>query len=316
MQVIPILKVRDGSEVKSLYYNANKDVVLIGMSDGRILKMNYLASTAFLTGDRSVFVQAKDGFGNLSGTSWSNIFFGIKDKIMEIASDKSVSRWKSVTKPFSADSPGKIVGTFASPIMWAGEDLCFWKTLEWTQSISNGTSVRVLARVGPTPDALLSSDWKSFSAPDGANSASGSLDDFNNRGAYLQLGAKLETWSSGSSPEIARIAATYETKHAVYFFTTKFVLDKGSNMQNGLITGRMTVPEKTEVKFGIAGTNTADWSQYVAVDLDKTFAMPEDVKSRLKVGIKFVSYSDEAYAVVDEFAVAVGADVDNTINRS
>ena len=85
MQAIPILKVSDGSGIESMYYDADKDVVLIGMSNGKILKMNYFASTAFLTGDRSVFTQAKDGFGNQSGISWSNIFFGIKDKIMEIA---------------------------------------------------------------------------------------------------------------------------------------------------------------------------------------------------------------------------------------
>jgi len=316
MQAIPVLTLRDGTEIESLFYDQGRNAVLIGLSDGRILRMDYAASTGFLTGERSVFVKAADGFGNWSHTSWSNIFFGIKDKIMEIASSKAASRWKTVAKPFSADSSSKMVATFMSPVMWAGEDLSFWKRIGWDQQVLSGTSVKIKARVGETPESLLQEDWTVFSAGIGETAGSESMDGFNGRGSYVQVAAEMETESSGVTPQLSRIAVFYETKHAVYFFTTKFVLDRASNVQMGLITGRMTVPEKTEVKFGIAGSNTADWSEYAVVELDKMFAMSEEARRRFKVGIKFVSYSDTAYAVVDEFAVVLGADVDNQINRS
>jgi hypothetical protein len=316
MQAIPILTLNDGTEIESLFYDQGRNAVLIGLSDGRILKMDYAASTGFLTGERSVFVKAADGFGNWSHTSWSNIFFGIKDKIMEVASSKAVSRWKTVVKPFSADSPSRIVATFLSPVMWAGEDLSFWKRIDWDQQVLAGTSVKIKVRVADTAEALLQKDWTVFSVGTGVPAGSESMDGFNGNGSYLQVGVEMETELSGVTSQMSKIAVLYETKHAVYFFTTKFVLDRDSNTQTGLITGKMTVPEKTEVKFGVAGTNSADWAEYTVVELDKMFAVPEEARRRVKVGVKFVSYSDTAYAVVDEFAVALGADVDNQINRS
>ena len=314
MRSIPILTLKDGTDIESLFYDRSRNAVLIGLSDGRILRMDYAASTGFLTGERSVFVKAADGFGNWSHTSWSDIFFGIKDKIVEVAASKAVSRWKTVVKPFSADSPSKIIASFLSPVMWAGEDLSFWKRIDWNQLVVVGTLVKIKVRVGENPESLMQSDWTVFSAGAGQPAGSESMDGFNGRGSYLQVGAEMETDLAGVTPQLSRIVVFYETKHAVYFFTTKFVLDWASNVQTGLVTGRMTVPEKTEVKFGVSGSNSADWSDYTVVDLDKIFAMPEEARRRLKVGIKFVSYSDTAYAVVDEFAVAVGADVDNQIN--
>ena len=65
MRAIPILQLHDG-DITSLFYDSERDVLLIGVSDGRIIRMRAFASSAYMTGERSILAQAKDGFGNES----------------------------------------------------------------------------------------------------------------------------------------------------------------------------------------------------------------------------------------------------------
>jgi hypothetical protein len=312
MDRIPILKLRGDAEIRSLHYDPSKGVVLVGTSDGRIIAIDSFASTGFLTGARSVSGQFMDGFGNVSDAAWSNITYCLHNKILEVASDRSILDWKSVSKPFSAESAERISGIFTSPVLWGGDDFVRWDNLVWSQALPAGSSVRVGVRVGETPESVLGKGWSYFSG-DGAG-VTRSLDGFNLVGSYMQIQVTMDTEAENVTPMVSSLSVTYETKFAVYFFTVKMVMEKGTNINSGLITGHMTIPQNTEVKFGIAKSNTADWHDYVNVDLDKVFEVPPDFKDRMKVGIKFVSYSPSAYPVVDEFAIAVGGDKYNRLN--
>jgi hypothetical protein len=74
----------------------------------------------------------------------------------------------------------------------------------------------------------------------------------------------------------------------------------------------MTEPQNTEIRFGIAGTNTADWNDYTVVDPNKLFSLGN--LERMKVGIKMISYDDN-YPEVAEFSLLTGSELDNNINE-
>jgi hypothetical protein len=74
----------------------------------------------------------------------------------------------------------------------------------------------------------------------------------------------------------------------------------------------MTEPKNTEIKFGIAGTNTSDWNDYNVIETNKLFALNN--LERMKIGIKMVSY-DENVPEVAEFSLLTGSEKDNNINE-
>jgi hypothetical protein len=309
-----MLKLNEGAEITSLLYDLSRNVVLIGVSDGRIIKMSQLASTGFLTGNRSVFAQVRDGFGNVSEAVWSNILYALHNKILEILENKSAASWKTVEKPFSADSPRSVFGTFTSPVLWAGGDFVRWGNLVWSQSVVASTTVKVAARVASSSGDILNRDWTYFSGT-GAT-VTRSLDNFNPLGSYIQLMVTMGTDVASQTPEVMSLSASYDTEFATYFFTTKMIMEKNTKLDSGLITGHMTAPQNTEIKFGIASTNTADWHDYTVVELDKAFSIPESFNNKVKIGIKLISRSPVASPVVDEFAVSFGAEKDNLLNRT
>jgi hypothetical protein len=314
MKAIPILELHDGAEIRALYHDQERGVLLAGISDGRIIKISSLASTAYLTGNRSLLAEVKDGFGNASDAGWSNLFYGLRNRIIEASEDKAPVRWKSVEKPFSADSVPKVMAVFTSPPMDAGEDFMRWNTLDWDQSVASGTGIKVGARVAETEGGLASVPWTMFESSS-SGSISDSLDGFNHKGSFIQLRVEMTTEASGQTPEVARLVASYTTKFAVYFFTTKFSLEKGTNIGEGLLTASMSVPTNTEVKFGVTGTNSSDWTDYFEITPDELFAFPEEMDDKLKVGIKLISYSELAAPVVDEFAISFGGDKKNLLNE-
>jgi hypothetical protein len=314
MKAIPILKLTGGSTISALHYDAASKTLLIGVSDGRIIKATSLSSNAYLAGTRSVFAQIKDGFGRISASGWSNLTYALKNIIMQVSEGKVPTKWLSVSRPFSAQSSEKILATFISPPMYAGDDFVRWELLNWSQVVSSGSGVRIAVRVADSEEALASSSWCYFYS-DVAGGVSESLDRFNLAGAYVQMMVEMVTYENSVSPQVGSLSVSYRTKFAVYFFTTKFKLEGGSNASTGLITASMSVPTNTEVKFGVVGTNSTNWLDYKVVDLEKLFVMPDSIKDRLKVGIKLISYSDTAAPSVDEFGMSIGASKLTQMNK-
>jgi hypothetical protein len=315
MNAIPILKLYNGAKVACLAYDQTRGAMFVGTTDGRIIRVDAIASTGYLTGDRSVYAQAVDGFGNLSAINWSNIFYGLRNKILAVSEAKTPLIWRTIARPFSAEPTDRVIGTFTSPVMWAGKDLGWWKTLYWTQQIAPDTSAKVGVRVAETADKVLGADWRFVEADATDLSATRSLDPFNMKGQYMQVSVIMSSEARSVSPAVTSLVVSYETKFAVYFFTTKFKLEKSSNLTSALMTGHVSAPKATEVKYGLTNSNSADWNDYTEIELDRLAKMPDGFGDKFKVGVKLVSYSDADYPVVDEFAVSVESQKKNLINK-
>jgi len=135
-----------------------------------------------------------------------------------------------------------------------------------------------------------------------------SLDRFNITGRFIQFKIELETSTSSDAPLVTDFVITYVGKHSVYFFTKKIRIGSSSDARYLLLTASTTTPTKTEVRFGITDTNSADWEDYRIVSLNRLIQLDEDFGNKLKVGIKLTSHSITAVPVVEEFAFFVDAE--------
>ena len=307
MHGTPILRL-SGEQITSLFYDGDRGIALVGLNSGRILKVSALASTAYSAGSRRLYVQARDSFGNLSGVASTSITYALWKAVLHVASTKAEITSKSVDA-WGAFKGEVVSATFTTPALFAGKDFERWHSVAWEQVIGGG-EVTVSVRTATTSAGLLSADWRVF-----REAASGSfletLDDICQNGPYVQ--AKVEMRTSSSSPSVGSLGIAYGAKHASYFFTTKLILERGSNASSGLLTASATVPANTEVIYGVASSNTTDWEDYQVIEADKLFSMP--AADRIKIGIKMVSYDASSAPEVDEFAIEVGAEKDNLFNR-
>ena len=112
-----------------------------------------------------------------------------------------------------------------------------------------------------------------------------------------------------SSPMVSSLTVSYSAKQSYYFYTTKFSL--GDLVKNGLLSANMTTPTKTEATFGICDTNSADWNDYTVLTPEKLQNI-NDYK-KIKIGIKFTSYSVSDFATVDNFGIFFGSDMANKV---
>jgi hypothetical protein len=328
----PILSLPNGITVKAMYADGVTGSVLISLSDGRILRMDEISMLAWLTGDRIISAQVMDGFGNVSVSGTMGILYALHNRIIEINRAKEQIKWKTVTEAFSATTLDEVSGTFTSPVMWAGEDFGFWKGLYWEHDSPAGTEVSVHARVSGDPTSILSGQWydmspgavesenferESSSSSDTAHTTTSmfkSMDRFNTMGNYLQIRITLKTSSPTRTPVVSKITAYYESKFAVYFFTQKFIMEQGSNAKDIFVTGTYSMPQNTEIRFGVTPGNSVDWNDYTVVEPGRLSSMPPGTNDRFKMGIKLLSWDDSAFPSVDEFAVMLGADKDNLLN--
>jgi len=132
----------------------------------------------------------------------------------------------------------------------------------------------------------------------------------------MQFKVELETDSAFVNPIVSEFIITYAAKHAVFFFTRKIKIDRTTNLDNIILTANYSEPENTEIRFGLANSNTANWQDYKIVNLDELITLPSNWGSILKVGIKLSSYSDTKYPVIQEFAFLLGTDSDNKLNET
>ena len=153
-------------------------------------------------------------------------------------------------------------------------------------------------------------NWTSF---DSTSVQPISLDTFSLKEPWIQIRVSLKSSFKNISPSVSSVAVSYRTKFAVYFFTTKFILERGSNLESGLIVANMSIPQNTEIKIGISDKNSAVWNEYQIISTDKAFQIATEDTERLKVGLKFISYSNNAIAITDEFALMLGGQKMNVL---
>ena len=213
----------------------------------------------------------------------------------------------------------RITGTVLSPILNVQEDLGFWKQLMWRELKPDGTEIIICIRAADSLSELELMPWDYCFVSRDSDNGYGStgyitrnLMDVNVDGKYFQFKVTMTTDAKNITPTMLEIVLSYSTKFAVYFFTTKFSLQKDSNMKTGIIVAQITEPQNTEVHFGITNKNSADWNDYTPVSVDKFFSL--DNYNNVKVGIRMVAYSDE-YPEVGEFALMSGAEKDNRLNE-
>jgi hypothetical protein len=66
-----------------------KGGILFSTSKGRILFCEQAVVNAYLTGERSIFAQLQDGFGNVSDIGYSSLTYQLKNQIVKVLEDKT-----------------------------------------------------------------------------------------------------------------------------------------------------------------------------------------------------------------------------------
>ncbi len=315
---VALLEFRDDEYITDMAKDSSDGGILLATSKGRILGCRQSLVNAYLTGEREVFAEVKDWFGNISNTASSTFFYSLYNKIAEINEDKEVVKWVFKEKP-TAILVDRITGIFLSPILNVAQDLNLWKQLIWREIKPDDTEIVICIRSADNEDDLKALPWDyCFTSRDSDRGygATGfiirDLNSFQIKGKYLQFKVTMVTDIQNISPVILDLTVSYSTSFAVYFFTTKFTLENNANSKTGLITANITEPINTEVQFGIADENTSDWNDYTVVDPNKLFALGNF--ENMKVGIKMIAYDNEIPEVA-EFAVMTGADINSEINR-
>jgi hypothetical protein len=315
---ITLLELPADEYITYILKDISKGGLLFATSKGRILWCDTAVINAYLTGERKVYAEVTNGFGNISDTSWTSIFYGLYNKIAEINAQKEIVKYKYEIQP-SAILIDRITGVFLSPILSVKENLNAWKQLMWRENKPEDTEIIICVRSANSIAELQALSWDYCFISRDSDRVYGStayitreLKDYQINGKYLQFKVTMTTDSKNITPSIVDLAVTYSTQFASYFFTTKFALRNQSGVKSGLIVANMTEPQNTEIQFGIAGTNTSDWNEYTVVNPNKLFAL--DNLERLKVGIKMISYDDNIPEVA-EFSLLTGSDKINEINR-
>jgi len=309
---IPILELQE-EHITSMIKDSGMGGILFSTSKGRILSCREAFVNAYLTGERKVYAEVKNGFGNESLTGSTDFFYALYNKIAEINEEKEVVKYK-FEKDTSAILTDRITGIFISPIMLVKEDLGVWTNLIWKETKPGDTEIIICVRSADSLDDIKLMNWDfcfSSNSSDVLEYITRSLGDYDIKGKYIQVKVTMYTDKKNVTPTMISLSLGYTNKFALYFFTVKFSLENQSNLKRGLIAANITQPQNTEIKFGICDQNSADWNDYQSVDINGFFSMSN--WDRFKVGIKMISYGDNIPEVA-EFSLLSGGDKINLVN--
>lgn len=301
-----ILHLNTEQRITSLFVDKQSNNILLGLNDGRIIKANRSVINAYATGKRVVSAVVEDAYGNISNEVALNVLYLLRNAILKVDGNEAVSSTWTANCPYSAIETGEIKGIFTSQPLWAGEDFIFWKEIMWDIANPTGTKTTLQVRSAPTSDSLEASEWKTFNASSGQHFES--LDTLDIKNPWLQTRCILTTSNKNHTPIVAKVAVVYRTKFSVYFYTTKFVMERNSNLESGLLIANMDIPRNTEVKIGVADNNSSEWNGYQIIDPEKSFLINKKDSERIKIGFKLISNSPDTYATIDEFALMLGGE--------
>jgi len=272
------------------------------------------------------YTQLLNGEGDFTEVASFPLYYDLYHAVARLdGSTDDFAVVKRETEVFSVLRHAKVQGVYTSEPLVADEDFGYWKTISWSQC-ADVSRVVVALKVAETLDELAALDWQYYISEEptpayyGSTTSScldvtKSLDRFNLKGRYMQFQITLETTAETDIPTVSEFLITYATKEAVYFFTRKIRIDRTSNIDDILMTASVTTPQKTEVRFGVTDTNSAEWEDYQIVDLDELTHLPESFGTTIKVGIRLSSYSMTEVPIVHEFAFLLGTDSDNLLNQ-
>ena len=289
--------------------------IVIATSIGRIFSCSKELVIAYLTGNRTVYVDVHNGVG-VSNSNSKDFIYALYKKAVEVNKDKEIEKWKFASNVVAITNK-QVIGEFIGPIIHVKEDLGFWKQILWTEIKPNNTDIIINIRNGNSSEELLAAPWKlGFrSNMEEINPIIRELNKYTINGQYLQLKVKMITKTKDITPIMANVTMKYSTKQASYFFTTKFSFEKNSNPNSGLLIANITEPQNTEVRIGITSKNSSDWKDYQVISPDKLFELTDENMQNMKVGIKFISYDDVNIPEVAEFALFIGGEKIKILNK-
>lgn len=293
---VPILKLQDDT-IRSLFLDKETYALLVGTTSGNILKVEKITNNIYGTGKRDISAVMEDGFGNKSDIFHQIMTYALAKQLIRVTPDDTPEILTSQMDAYAALQVDEIRGSFISPALWAGHDFGYWEKFLLNQSCPSGCETEFFIRTGNSVDELYRNDWISIyhgveaaeEIPIGA------------AGGYIQIKVSMKTAQKGFRPLVYKVMASYRTKHAVYFFTNKFVLKKNTNAKYGLFTATYSLRNATEIQFGISDKSSANWDDYEPIQVNKLAAIPSNMKDRFKIGIKLISHALDAAPVVDDF---------------
>lgn len=290
---------------------------LFTTSKGRILHSDGVDVNAYLTGNRKLTAKAIDGFGRESDDFQTELIYSLHDQIVEVNEDKEVEKFH-FTEGTYAQKIDEIKATFVSPVIFVKNDFGIWKSIVWTENKDENTDILVCVRNGRTPTELANSDWDHcFISRDSDNnyvqtgSITRDLSKYDFKGQYMQIKVVMTSQEQDITPYMSNISLIYTTSFASYFFTVRFSLDKGTELDNVLCVADITKPTNTEVKIGVSDKDSADWDDYSIISLDELNKI--ELQDGIKVGMRLISYEDSVPEVAN-FALMTGGNKQQTIS--
>lgn len=310
MKKLPILELPNNEKITSLFPCPVENVLLIGTSHGRILRQTKLSKNVYGTGARMISTQMTDGYGNFSPVFMGDLFYAFHDQIVQVNEDKNIASLKNKILVLATSQNQEMKGLFTSPILWGGNDFGYWESIYIEQNCPDDCETEFFLRTAAIEVEVAKQNWLSvYKGREDTKELA-----FDLRGNYLQIKAELSTDVNKKKPYIYKIIVSYRTKHAVYFFTNKFSLERDTNLARGLFSASYIQPAATEIRFGITSENTSDWDQYTILDLDQVIDLPEGIQDSFKIGIKLISASTVNSPTVDEFAFVFEGAKKNQLN--
>jgi len=310
---IPIIHFNNGEEITFMTKDTQNGGVLFATSFGRILYADEATLNAYRTGERLVYADVTNGFGNPSETTAETFMYALYKRIIEINEDKEIEKWKYM-EDATAIPVERVTAVFVSPVLQVQEDIGFWKQLIWSEDKPDNTKITICIRTGNSISEMRQTPWGTcYNSNNGeANPIVRDLNNVRLEGQFAQFQVLMETNSNDLTPKVTSVNLVYSTKRAQYFYTVKFSLENESDIKKGLLTGTITQPTNTEITFGYNADNSTDWDDYTIINPDEFFEMPEI--DNIRVGIRMVSY-DTSLPVVDEFALMFSGDKINLVNQ-
>jgi hypothetical protein len=309
---VPIINFRNEEKITFMTKDKHKGGVLFATSLGRVLYADEATLNAYRSGERLIYAEVTNGYGATSDTVANSFMYALYKRLFEINESKEIKKWKYLAD--ATLSPiDQITAEFLSPVLKAQEDIGFWKELMWSEDKPADTNITVCIRSGESADSLQSSDWSiCYRSNNESNPITRNLNNVSLAGAFAQIKVIMLTKVKNITPTVTNVNLVYSTKRAQYFYSTKFSLESGSNINKAFLTGTISEPTNTEIIFGYNDEDSSNWDDYTIIDTDKFFEVP-DINS-VKVGIKMISY-DESLPVVDEFGIILSGDKKNLINK-
>ena len=132
--------------------------ILFSTSDGRIIGCREAVANAYLTGNRNVYAEVIDGFGNTSETSYLSLLYSLCNKISEVNESKEVEKWKFQYDAMAVPND-RMNGVFVSPVIYVKNDLVSWEKLMWSENKPDDTDIVICVRASDDVNAIKLLPW-------------------------------------------------------------------------------------------------------------------------------------------------------------